>query len=310
MRNYTHMPRTSFLLVAGLLLTLPLAVSAEDLVFTPLTSIPGIESIASTDSLTVFLNALYRICVGAAAVLAVIQITRAGAMYMLPDSFTEKKEARHLISVSIFGLILVLAPTIVFSIIDPRILSLRIGVEGLGFEEAGEFNFTSCEEGDSCDVSDDPDAAENCTDRGGTPVTLVNGSIQCNLPSEGQDSLFPLGSTQISQSQIQACETQSGCEARTANQNQYTCACSGAPSLTGGQFFTIVMTRNHPQHTSCEYVQIARYPDEPTCRAAVPQIRAALEARTISDIFYECTAPSTSVRLGRDTCSDVGTYGG
>jgi hypothetical protein len=52
---------------------------------------------------------------------------RAGVMYMGGDSITEKKEARDLISMSVIGLILVLSPVIVFSIINPDILSLRLG---------------------------------------------------------------------------------------------------------------------------------------------------------------------------------------
>jgi hypothetical protein len=52
---------------------------------------------------------------------------RAGIMYMGGDSITEKKQARDLIAMSLVGLLLVLAPTIVFGIINPDILSLKIG---------------------------------------------------------------------------------------------------------------------------------------------------------------------------------------
>ncbi len=105
--------------------------------FVPLTGLPGVQSVSETNSISNFLNSLYRICIGLAAVLAVIQITRAGMVYMLQDSFTEKKEAKHLIQMSLLGLLLVLTPTIVFSIIDPRILNLDINAGGLAFEKAG-----------------------------------------------------------------------------------------------------------------------------------------------------------------------------
>jgi type IV secretory pathway VirB2 component (pilin) len=103
----------------------------EDLVFTPLTGIPGVGQISQADGLAEFLNVLYRLCVGAAATLAVLQIIRAGFLWMRGDSITGSKEARELIKMSVFGLVLVLSPVLVFSVIDPRILNLTIDAGGL-----------------------------------------------------------------------------------------------------------------------------------------------------------------------------------
>ncbi len=94
--------------------------------FVPLTDAPFLRNAGNASSLPGFLNDIYRICIGAAAVIAVLQIMRAGIMYMGGDSVTEKKEAKNLIGMAIGGLILVLSPVIVFSIINPDILSLRI----------------------------------------------------------------------------------------------------------------------------------------------------------------------------------------
>lgn len=99
--------------------------------FVPLTNIPGIEQAGNSATLSDFLNNLYKLCIGAAAILAVIQIIRAGIIYMGGDSITEKKEARSIITLAISGLILVLSPVIVFSIINPKILDLQIGVDKL-----------------------------------------------------------------------------------------------------------------------------------------------------------------------------------
>ena len=85
-------------------------------------------------SLATFLSTLYKLCIGAAAVLAVLQLMRAGVMYMGGDSVTEKKDARNLITLSIVGLILVLAPYIVFSVINPAILRIDINAEDLKTE--------------------------------------------------------------------------------------------------------------------------------------------------------------------------------
>ena len=106
--------------------------------FIALTNIPGLTDVGNAFDLQNFLNQLYRICIGAAAVIAVLQIMRAGIMYMGGDSVTEKKEAKNLIALSIGGLILVLSPVVVFSVINPEILSLKIGnIEGLKVPEQG-----------------------------------------------------------------------------------------------------------------------------------------------------------------------------
>lgn len=115
-----------------LFLGLPLLAFAQETGFVSLTNAPFLEDAGNAESLPDFLNDIYRICIGAAAVIAVLQIMRAGIMYMGGDSVTEKKEAKNLIAMSIGGLILVLSPVVVFSIINPDILDLKIdGIEDL-----------------------------------------------------------------------------------------------------------------------------------------------------------------------------------
>jgi hypothetical protein len=111
------------------LLALPAFVFAED--FVPLTSIPALQGVGNASDLSGFLNGLYRICIGLAATLAILQLVRAGIMYMGGDSVTDKGEAKNLILMSLFGLLLVLSPVIVFGIINPKVLSLEINVSGL-----------------------------------------------------------------------------------------------------------------------------------------------------------------------------------
>jgi hypothetical protein len=102
--------------------------------FVPLTNIPGLfgaNSVTNAQGLTAFFNALYKICIGVAATLTVLQLIRAGFMYMGGDSITETKQARALIGTAIGGLLLVLSPVIVFSIINPKILNLQVGFNTL-----------------------------------------------------------------------------------------------------------------------------------------------------------------------------------
>lgn len=156
---------------------LPSRSPSERYTFVPLTGLPGVETVATSNSLSNFLNSLYRICVGLAAVLAVIQITRAGITYMVKDSFASKKDAKHLIQMSLFGLLLVLTPTIVFGIIDPRILSLKISAEGLAFTPATPF--TTSADGGGGNGSNSPiltDADGACLSTEGLPIVLTTTS--------------------------------------------------------------------------------------------------------------------------------------
>ncbi|MBU2158941.1 pilin [Patescibacteria group bacterium] len=126
---------TSTLGLLALLVVPALAFAAND--FVPLTNIPVLfdtgNAINTPEGLSIFLNNIYKVCIGVAAVVAVLQIMRAGIMYMGGDSVTEKKDAKNLIAMSIGGLILVLSPVIVFSIINPSILTLKIeGIDALG----------------------------------------------------------------------------------------------------------------------------------------------------------------------------------
>lgn len=109
-----------------LLTSAPLIALAQEGSFVPLTSLPGISDFANSSSLPALLNAIYKIAIGAAAVIAVLQIMRAGILYMGGDSVTEKKQAKDLLGMTIGGLLLVLSPYIVFSIINPKILDLEI----------------------------------------------------------------------------------------------------------------------------------------------------------------------------------------
>lgn len=148
--------------------------------FVPLTGLPGVQSVSQSNSISNFLNSLYRICIGLAAVLAVIQITRAGIVYMLQDSVTEKKDAKHLIQMSLFGLLLVLSPTIVFGIIDPRILSLDINAEGLKFKAAAPIG-TNTQTGNENNLPTAEDAAISAESCGGQPLTQTEAACIRNF---------------------------------------------------------------------------------------------------------------------------------
>ncbi len=101
-------------------------------IFTPLTNLPGLPTTANSSSLPGFLNSLYKICIGLAATIAILQIMRAGFLFMTNQgSVSSNEQAKNLISQSILGLVLVLSPVIVFGIINPDILKLNLDASSL-----------------------------------------------------------------------------------------------------------------------------------------------------------------------------------
>ena len=106
--------------------------------FVPLEPNSPLYQAEQAGSIPQLLATLYNICVGIAVVLAVIQLTRAGITYMLSDSITNKEQARHLIMTSVLGLLLVLSPVIVFSLINPDILKFNLNLDSLQVAPEGQ----------------------------------------------------------------------------------------------------------------------------------------------------------------------------
>jgi hypothetical protein len=103
--------------------------SANAAGFVPLAPIPGLTSNISgnisASTLTQFLNNLYKYLIGLAAVLAVIEIMW-GGLEIMGESVTKKADGKAKIQQAILGLVLVLSPVLVFTIINPAILNLSL----------------------------------------------------------------------------------------------------------------------------------------------------------------------------------------
>lgn len=114
----------------------PLVFAADPKGFTALAPIPGLTGPGVTDivnstSLANFFNNLYKYLVGLAAVLAVIMIIWGGFEISTKDSISKQSDGRKKIQDAILGLVLVLSPVLVFSIINPSILNLSLNLEPL-----------------------------------------------------------------------------------------------------------------------------------------------------------------------------------
>ncbi len=104
--------------------------------FTALAPIPGLTDAANTsavnaNSLANFFNNLYKYLIGLAATLAVIMIIWGGLEISTKDSVSKQSDGKERIYQAIIGLVLVLSPVLVFSIINPAILNLSINLPPL-----------------------------------------------------------------------------------------------------------------------------------------------------------------------------------
>lgn len=102
--------------------------------FTALAPIPGLTDqgdVSSSSSLANFFNNLYKYLIGLAATLAVIEIIWGGLLISTQDSIGNHEEGKERIKGAILGLILVLSPVLVFSIINPSILNLSLNLPEL-----------------------------------------------------------------------------------------------------------------------------------------------------------------------------------
>ena len=108
--------------------------------FVPLAPIPGLTEVGVVKMVNGsvdfgnFFNNLYKYCVGLAAALAVIMIIWGGLEYATQDVPGAKGAGKEKILNAIFGLVLVLSPVLVFSIINPRILNLSLNLPPLDLE--------------------------------------------------------------------------------------------------------------------------------------------------------------------------------
>lgn len=101
------------------------AANTQNTQYVPLTQLPGLSGIADSTTLPTFFNYLYKICIGAAAVIAVLEIMIAGVEFMTSrGSVSSNEKAKSRIQNAVLGLVLVLSPTIFFGIINPSILNL------------------------------------------------------------------------------------------------------------------------------------------------------------------------------------------
>lgn len=83
--------------------------------------------------ISVLVNALFKAAIGIGAMLAVLQLARAGFLYMTSDMWHMKDKAKHLIQDAILGLLILMSVWLVLNQINPQLLNLNAleGVENI-----------------------------------------------------------------------------------------------------------------------------------------------------------------------------------
>lgn len=262
-----------YLLLLSLIL-LPAAAHAAD--FVPLTSLPGLDNLstAGTGSLADFFNQLYRLCIGAAAVIAVFQIIRAGfASVMQEGSVIEKSKVREMITSAIFGLVLVLSPAIVFGIIDPRILNLSLDFQGLRVDDSSfgvsNGNDESLTEEERTDISNEiAEAARSC----GMTWTAEQSRCVTDNMSNGEAAIRACVPPMTAEQE--ACLTrESGRRITNINNDQD----SNLHTYHTDPNSYINLAIGHTSDASCRSLLGNTYTSAESCQQALPEFQARIQ---------------------------------
>lgn len=170
--------------------------------FVPLAPIPGLTQGATADTagLANFFNNLYKYLIGVAAILAVIMIIWGGLEISTQDSVSKKSDGKQRIYNAIGGLVLILSPVLVFSIINPSILNLSLNLPPIDTVSGSGPNFSGL--GIQTPVVD---TATGCTVTG----TLLK---KASCPSQDAAQEFAVSCPGFG-GKVSACqtETSSGC---------------------------------------------------------------------------------------------------
>ncbi len=94
------------------------------------------RAFAKDADMSAFVNAMFLAAIGIGAMLAVLQLARAGFLYMSSDMWHKKDQAKHLIQDAVTGLLILLSVWLVLNQINPELLNLDVlqGVKPVGTE--------------------------------------------------------------------------------------------------------------------------------------------------------------------------------
>lgn len=101
------------------------AAPGDQFQFQPIVAIPlPTGQVNSDTTIAQYLNAVFRLTIAVATILAIIMITFDGFRYMTSDVIGKKSEAIERLRGAFLGLFILLASYIIFSVINPNMLNL------------------------------------------------------------------------------------------------------------------------------------------------------------------------------------------
>lgn len=105
-----------------LLILIPVVSLAQ--FYDPIVGVPGVDP--KNSDFNVYINSIYALSIGLAALLAVIKIIIAGVKWMLTDVVTSKEEAKKDIKGALIGLLIILSAVLLISVINKDILDVNL----------------------------------------------------------------------------------------------------------------------------------------------------------------------------------------
>lgn len=120
----------SVLSLVLLVCLLPLAIMAQEKTgYNLLSPLPNTGGQTSTSDFGGYLNQMFRLAIGLAAIFAVFFMVVGGIEYMSTDAWTGKKDGMKKIQNAFWGLVLVLASWLILNTINPDILKLKLDIK-------------------------------------------------------------------------------------------------------------------------------------------------------------------------------------
>lgn len=92
-----------------------------------LVGVPGLDG--ENANFDTYINSLYALFIGVAALLAVVKIIIAGVKYMFSDVVPQKSQAKQDIKGALIGLVVVLSAVLILNVINPDLTGFNLDVE-------------------------------------------------------------------------------------------------------------------------------------------------------------------------------------
>ena len=150
-----YIPQLCVHITLVILVFFPVVLFAQAPKFVPLVGVPGFENTQGM-STEQYINALFTMAIGLAALIAVIKIIIAGVKYMFSEIVTDKGAAKKDIQNALLGLIIILASVTLLRTINPNLVNMNLLRNAKPYEAnlSGNANGGGCSDSGSISSND------------------------------------------------------------------------------------------------------------------------------------------------------------